>query len=354
MEIDGRKIGLETPPYIIAELSGNHSQSLEKAIKLVECAAEAGCDAIKLQTYTADSMTLNIDDKKFAIEDKNSIWSGEKLYNLYSRASTPWNWHEKIFSRAKSLGLCCFSSPFDDAAVDFLESLGVPAYKIASFECVDLPLIKRVAATGKPVIISTGMATLSEINDAHETAKTIGCSNLALLKCTSTYPAPIDEANLRTIGNMRDVFNCEVGLSDHTIGIGAAIAAVAQKATIIEKHLTISKSDCGIDSAFSMEPDEFKLLVTETRNAWKAMGTIFYGPSLHEKEAITRRRSIYITEDLNPGDILTRSNLRRIRPGHGLAPKYYETLLGKQVQRKIKKGTPVSWELLSLDKDKLD
>ena len=229
MEIDGRKIGLETPPYIIAELSGNHSQSLEKAIKLVECAAEAGCDAIKLQTYTADSMTLNIDDKKFAIEDKNSIWSGEKLYNLYSRASTPWNWHEKIFSRAKSLGLCCFSSPFDDAAVDFLESLGVPAYKIASFECVDLPLIKRVAATGKPVIISTGMATLSEINDAHETAKTIGCSNLALLKCTSTYPAPIDEANLRTIGNMRDVFNCEVGLSDHTIGIGAAIAAVARK-----------------------------------------------------------------------------------------------------------------------------
>ena len=344
--IDSRPIGQECRPLIIAELSGNHNGSIDRALAIVDAAADAGAHAIKLQTYTADTMTLDVKEGEFCINDKQSLWDGKNLYELYKLAHTPWEWHAPIIQRATDLGLLCFSSPFDETAVDFLEELNVPAYKIASFEIVHLPLIRKVAATGKPVIISTGMATLGEIDDAVTTARDAGCYKLILLKCTSTYPASPENSNVRTIPHLRDMFDCEVGLSDHTTGIGCSIAAVAHGATVIEKHFTLNRADGGVDSAFSLEPHELRSLVIETERAWQSLGEIIYGPSDAEKNSLVLRRSLYIAADMQAGDILTKENMRIIRPGHGLSPKYYDTLLGKRIARGALRGTPLSWDLL--------
>lgn len=333
-------------PFVIAEMSGNHNQSLDRALSIVDAAANAGAHAIKLQTFTADTMTLDLQNGEFFISDPKSLWAGQSAYDLYQNAHTPWEWHAPIMERAKAKGLMCFSSPFDESAVEFLELLNIPAYKIASFECIDLPLIRMVASTGKPLIISTGMATITEIGEAVETARSAGCKDLVLLKCTSTYPASPENTNLRTITHMRELFGCEVGLSDHTMGIGASVAAVAFGATVIEKHFTLSRADGGVDSAFSLEPDELAALVIETERAWQALGQVHYGPTDAEQNARLRRRSLYIGEDMKAGEILTPKNLRRIRPGHGLAPRYYEELLGKKVKFDVTKGEPVTWDLL--------
>lgn len=346
MKILNRRIGLSSTPFVIAEMSGNHNQSLDRALAIVDAAANAGVAALKLQTYTAGTMTLDLKEREFTISDPRSLWVGQSMHNLYAQAYTPWEWHLPIMERAKANGLICFSSPFDESAVDFLETLDVPAYKIASFECVDLPLIQKVAGTGKPVIISTGMASIPEIGEAVEIARSAGCKDLVLLKCTSTYPASPDNSHVRTIAHMRDLFGCEVGLSDHTMGIGAAVAAVAFGATVIEKHFTLARADGGVDSSFSLEPHELSSLVIETERAWQAIGQIHYGPVDAEFMVRQRRRSLYIVEDLEPGDLLTRQNLRRIRPGLGLAPKYYELLLGKRVAIAVKAGTPMTWDLV--------
>ncbi len=332
--------------FIIAEISGNHKQSLERAIEIVESAAEAGVHGIKLQTYTPDTMTLDLSEGEFFISDDKSLWKGRSLYELYQEAHTPWEWHEPIFKRARELGLIAFSTPFDETAVDFLEDLDAPCYKIASFENADIPLIRKVSSTGKPMIISTGMATIAELDETVRTARENGCQDIVLLKCTSTYPATPENTNLMTIPHMRELFGCEVGLSDHTLGIGAAVASVALGATVIEKHFTLSRADGGVDAAFSLEPQEMKALVEETKRAWRALGQIKYGPTEAEEKARMRRRSLYITQDMMVGDILTRENLRSIRPGHGLAPRYYDILIGKRVVRDVKKGTPVSWEMI--------
>lgn len=343
--------GLRNEPFIIAEMSGNHNESLDRALAIVDAAADAGAHAIKLQTYTADTMTLDLEDGEFFISDPKSLWRGQALHSLYTKAHTPWEWHKPIMDRAHERGIVCFSSPFDESAVDFLETLEVPCYKIASFECIDLPLIWTAASTGKPLIISTGMASIAEIHEAVETARSAGSPEIVLLKCTSTYPATPENTNLNTIPHMRDLFGCPVGLSDHTMGIGAAVAAVALGATVIEKHFTLSRADGGVDSSFSLEPHELKALVVETERARHALGTITYGPSDVEQNAVMRRRSMYIAEDMQAGDVLTPKNLRRIRPGHGLAPKYYDVLLGKKVVRRVKKGTPVSWDLVFYNDD---
>jgi len=332
-------------PFIIAEMSGNHNQSLDNALKIVEAAAEAGVNALKLQTYTPDTMTLNVNDKEFVINNPDNIWNGESLYKLYEKAYTPWEWHKPIFKRCQEFGLMAFSSPFDETAVDFLESLDVPAYKIASFENVDIPLIRKVASTGKPMIISTGMATISELDEAVRAARESGCEDLTLLKCTSTYPASPEDSNLLTIPHMKELFQCKVGLSDHTLGIGAAIASVAIGSTVIEKHFTLSREEGGTDAAFSLEPHEMKQLVIEAKQASEALGKVSYGPTEKEKNGITRRRSLYITKDLRVGDILTKDNLRAIRPGLGLPPKYYELCIGRKVNADVKVGTPLSWDL---------
>lgn len=336
------------PPscFIIAEMSGNHRNSLETALAIVDSAAESGAHAIKLQTYTADTMTLDLDEAEFVISNPDSLWCGQSLHSLYQQAHTPWDWHLPIMEYAKKRGILCFSSPFDDSAVDFLETLNVPAYKISSFECIDLPLVRKVASTCKPLIISTGMATISEISEAVETARSAGCQELALLKCTSTYPASPESSNLLTIPHMRELFQCEVGLSDHTLGTGVAIAAVALGATVIEKHFTLSRSDGGVDAAFSLEPHEMTALVDESTRVVQALGHIHYGPTQAETNSVRRRRSLYIAEDMNAGDTFTPSNLRRIRPGLGLPPKHYEFLLGKSVILDVKKGTPMSWDLI--------
>lgn len=346
IRIANKTIGLSEKPFIIAEMSGNHNHSLERALKLVDLAAEAGVDAVKLQTYTADTMTLPIHDGEFVISDNNSLWKGESLYNLYEKAYTPWEWHEAIFDRCKELGIIGFSSPFDETAVDFLESLDVPAYKIASFENVDIPLIRKVARTGKPIIISTGMASIAEIDEAVQAVRAEGNDQIILLKCTSTYPASPKNSNIMTIPHMREAFNTEVGLSDHTMGVGVAVAAVAHGATVIEKHFTTSRAKGGVDAAFSMEPHELKMLVEETERAWKSLGEVAYGPTKAEIASLNHRRSLYIAKDLEAGDILTEENVKAIRPGHGLAPKYYELVLGKKVKRAVKKGTPLSFDLL--------
>ncbi|WP_051617022.1 pseudaminic acid synthase [Desulfonatronovibrio hydrogenovorans] len=346
MKIAEHKISVQSQPFIIAEMSGNHKQSLDKALQIVEAAAASGAHALKLQTYTADTMTLDLDEGEFFISDPKSLWYGQSMYSLYQKAQTPWEWHKPIFDRARELGLIVFSSPFDETAVDFLEDLKVPCYKVASFECVDLPLIKKIASTGKPMLISTGAATLAEIAEAVDTAQSAGCSDLALFKCTSTYPATPENTNLLTIPHMRDLFGCEVGLSDHTLGIGAAVAAVALGATVIEKHFTLSRADGGVDAAFSLEPHEMKALVEETKRAWQALGVIKYGPTKAEEKARMRRRSLYITKDLKVGDVLTRENVRSIRPGHGLPPRYLDVVLGKKVNRDVNKGTPVGWEMI--------
>lgn len=344
MDIQGKKIGSGSPPFIIAEMSGNHNQSLDRALAIVEQAARAGVDALKIQTYTADTMTIDSDMGDFAIRDEKSLWHGSSLYKLYQRAYTPWEWHKPIFDRCRELGLIPFSTPFDDTAVDFLEELDVPCYKVASFENTDLPLIRKIAATGKPILISTGMASLAELDETVSCARAAGCENLVLLKCTSTYPATPENSNILTIPHMRELFGCEIGLSDHTLGLGVAVAATAIGATVIEKHFTLSRADGGVDSAFSMEPEEMKALVTETKRAWAAMGEISYGPTEQEKASKQFRRSLYVVADIKAGDRFSAANVRAIRPGMGLEPKYYDTILGKRVKCDVKRGTPLSWD----------
>ena len=345
MQIAQLEISDRNQPFIIAEMSGNHNQSLDRALKIVEAVARSGAQGLKLQTYTPDTMTLDLNEGEFFISDEKSLWKGRSLYELYQEAHTPWKWHEPIFKRARELGLIVFSTPFDETAVDFLEDLDVPCYKIASFECVDLPLIKKVASTGKPIILSTGAASVAEIGEAVDTAQLAGCKDIVLLKCTSTYPASPKNSNLLTIPHMRELFNCEVGLSDHTTGIGVAVASVALGASVIEKHFTLSRTDGGVDAAFSLELEEMKTLVEETKRAWQAIGQIRYGPTQAEQKARMRRRSLYIAEDMQQGDVLTPQNLRRIRPGHGLPPKYYDVFLGRKTTKAVKKGTPLSWDL---------
>lgn len=344
--IGGRAIGPDHSPFIIAEMSGNHNQSLERALAIVEAAAEAGAHALKLQTYTADTMTLDISDGDFFIDDPNSLWKGNSLYNLYQEAYTPWEWHEPIFKRCRELGLLAFSTPFDASAVDFLESLNVPAYKIASFENTDLPLIRKAAATDKPLIISTGMASIAELDETVRAAREAGCEQLVLLKCTSTYPASPSNTNLATIPHMSQLFKCQIGLSDHTMGVGTAVAAVALGATVIEKHFTLSRADGGVDSAFSLEPHELKMLVQETERAWLSLGSVVYGATDAEKPSMKHRRSLYAAEDIREGETFNERNVRAIRPGLGLPPKYMDLVVGKKAKRNIAKGTPISWELL--------
>lgn len=344
MFIAHRSIGCGHPPFIIAEMSGNHNQSLERALAIVEAAARAGAHALKLQTYTADSMTLDLREGEFLIADPNSPWAGKSLHLLYREAYTPWEWHKPLFERAQALGLVVFSTPFDETAVDFLEEFDVPAYKIASFENTDLPLIRKVAATGKPMIISTGMATLAELDETVRTAREAGCRDLILLKCTSTYPASPENSNLLTIPRLRELFGCEVGLSDHTLGIGVAVASVALGATVIEKHFTLRRADGGVDAAFSMEPEEMQALVVESERAWQALGRVQFGPTEMERPSMTFRRSIYIAQDIPAGGVLTPDNIRIIRPGHGLAPKFFDIVLGKRVGRALRRGTPLRWQ----------
>ncbi len=323
-------VGRYGKPFIIAELSGNHNQSLERALAIADAAAKSGAHALKLQTYTADTMTLDVPDGDFLIDDEKSLWNGKSLYDLYQIAYTPWEWHEPIMKRANELGMLCFSTPFDESSLDFLESLNAPAYKIASFENADIPLIKKVASTGKPMIISTGMATLAELDETVRTIREAGCEDFVLLKCTSNYPATPENTNVLTIPHMRELFKCEVGLSDHTMGVGAAVAAVAHGATVIEKHFTLCRADGGVDSAFSLEPEEMKQLVIETERAWQSLGHVTYGPTEAEKPSLKFRRSLYIAQDMQAGDVLTPENLRIVRPGMGLAPKYMNLLLGKK------------------------
>ena len=346
IKIGSREIGPHVRPYLIAEMSGNHNQSLERALAIVDAAAASGADAVKLQTYTADTMTLNVKSGGFVIEDAKSLWSGRQLYELYQEAHTPWEWHRPIMEKAAALGLHCFSSPFDDTAVDFLASLDVPVYKIASFENTDLPLIRKVAGTGKPMIISTGMASAAEIDEAVRTARGAGCEQIVLLKCTSTYPATPENTNIRTIANMRETFGCEVGLSDHTMGTGVAVASVAFGACVIEKHFTLRRADGGVDSSFSLEPQEFAQLRVESERAWQALGRITYGGTKAEEKSLAFRRSIYIAKDLRAGDVLTRENLRCVRPGLGLPPRFYDLLLGRRVNADALAGTPMDWQLL--------
>lgn len=347
IRIADRRIGRTHPPFIVAEMSGNHNHSLDRALAIVDAAADAGVHAIKLQTYTADTITLNVAEGEFFISDDDSLWKGSSLYELYKLAHTPWDWHEPIMRRARERGLICFSTPFDETAVDFLERLDVPAYKIASFENVHLPLIRKVAATGRPLIISTGMASLSELDEAVQAARAAGCRDLVLLKCTSTYPATPDNSNILTIPHLRQLFGCEVGLSDHTMGVGVAAAAVAHGATVIEKHFTLRRADGGVDSTFSLEPDELRALVLETERAWQSLGRVAYGAGESERKSLVFRRSIYVAADLQAGDVLTRENLRCVRPGMGLPPKHYEALLGRRINADVKKGTPVRWDLVS-------
>lgn len=346
--VENRKIGPAHAPFIIAEMSGNHNQSLERALEIVEQAARAGAHALKIQTYTADTMTLDIDGEGFRIEDPKSLWKGKSLHKLYQEAYTPWEWHEAIFQRCRELGMIGFSTPFDATAVDFLETLNVPMYKIASFENTDIPLIRKVAATGKPMIISTGMATVAELDETVRAARDAGCNNLILLKCTSTYPATPEDSNILTIPHLRELFQTQTGLSDHTMGVGVAVASVALGATVIEKHFTLRRADGGVDATFSLEPEEFRSLVVESERAWQSLGTVAYGPTEKELNSLQFRRSLYVVEDLHAGDVLTERNLKAIRPGFGLPPRYYDSLLGKKVTRDVQRGTPMSWDLLGL------
>jgi N-acetylneuraminate synthase len=344
VSIAGRRIGAGEPPFVIAELSANHNGSLERAFAIMESAKKAGADAVKIQTYTADTITIDHDGPGFRIE--GGLWAGKTLQALYEEAHTPWEWHPALFARGRELGLVVFSSPFDASAVDFLESLSAPAYKIASFELVDLPLIRKCAATGKPLIMSTGMADLKEIGEAVETARGAGAREIVLLHCTSGYPTPPEDSDLRTIPHLASAFGVPFGLSDHTPGIGAALAAVALGASVIEKHFTLSRADGGPDSAFSLEPDELESLCANARIAWQALGAIRYNKTQSERGNVQFRRSLYIVTDMKAGEALTAKNLRSIRPGHGLAPKFYDMLLGKRVNRDIERGTPMSWDLL--------
>lgn len=346
ININGRLIGPNHPPFIIAEMSGNHNQSLERAMELVEAAASSGVHALKLQTASPDGLTLNIDNPDFLIDDPQSPWFGRNLYELYQEAVTPWEWHKPIFERCAELGLTVFSSPFEPGAVDFLEELGAPCYKIASFELVDLPLIRKAAATGKPLIMSTGMATVADIQDAVDAAKSEGNEQIILLKCTSSYPATASDANIATIPHLRDIFGLQVGLSDHTLGIGVPCAAAALGATVVEKHFTLRRADGGVDASFSLEPEEFASLVVETERAWASVGAVVYGGAAVEQKSLKFRRSLYIATDIKKGDVLTKENLRIVRPGYGLAPKNIDVLLGRKVNQDLQAGTAMKWEYI--------
>jgi pseudaminic acid synthase len=345
--IGERPIGRDHAPFVIAEMSGNHNQSLERALQIVEAAARAGAHGLKLQTYTPDTMTLDLNEREFHIADPKSLWAGTSLYELYRQAYTPWEWHQPLFERARALGMIPFSTPFDATSVEFLESLNVPCYKIASFENTDVALIRRVAATGKPLIISTGMATPAELDESVRAARAAGCTDLVLLKCTSTYPATAANSNVLTIPHLRELYACEVGLSDHTMGVGVAVASVALGASVIEKHFTLSRADGGVDSTFSMEPAELSQLVTETERAWQALGQVSYGPTAAEMKSLQFRRSLYVVEDLRAGDVLSGANVRAIRPGLGLPPKHLELVLGRRVAADVKRGTALTWELIA-------
>ena len=341
-----RPIGRGFPPLIIAEMSGNHNQSLDRALAIVTAAAEAGAHAVKLQTYTPDTMTIDLDEREFHISDEASLWAGTSLYKVYGEAHTPWEWHKPIMDLARELGIFAFSTPFDDSAVDFLETLDVPCYKIASLENNDLPLIRRVARTGKPIIIASGLATAAELDETVRAARAAGCSDLVLLKCTSAYPATAENSNVVSIPHMREMFGCEIGLSDHTMGVGVAVAAVAHGATVIEKHFTLSRADGGVDSSFSMEPAEMRQLVAESRRAWQSLGQVSYGPIEAERSSLQHRRSLYVVKNLRSGDLLTRENVRAIRPGLGLPPKYFEVVLGRVLNQDVVRGTALNWGLI--------
>ena len=347
MKIGGKQVGAGSAPLVIAEMSGNHNQSLERALEIVDAAAQSGAHALKIQTYTAETMTIDIREGEFFISDEKSLWKGESLFDLYKKAYTPWEWHEAIFDRAKKHKMLAFSTPFDRTAVDFLEDLNVPCYKIASFENTDLPLIRYVAATGKPMIISTGMATFAELDETVDAARSAGCNDLVLLKCTSTYPSTPDDSNILTIPEMRSRYGCEIGISDHTMGIGVSVAAVALGATVVEKHFTLQRADGGVDSAFSMEPQEMAQLVIETERAWQAMGKVQHGPTEKEKVSLVFRRSLYVVADVKAGEKLTPANVRAIRPGNGIAPKFYDEVIGKTAKRDIARGTPLSHDLIA-------
>ena len=344
IRIEGRAIGPGQPPYIVAELSANHAGDLQKALNTISAAKACGADAIKLQTYTPDTMTIRSDRDDFKVQ--SGLWAGYTLYDLYEWAHTPFEWHKAMLEHARKESITCFSTPFDETAVDLLESLNAPAYKIASFEATDLPLIRYVASTGKPMIVSTGMANLEEILETVETAQQAGCRELILLHCISSYPAPIDQANLRTLADLRERTGVQVGLSDHTLGQTAAIASVALGATFIEKHFTLDRNDKSPDAVFSIEPEELRTLVSECRDAWLSLGHASYDLKEAEKASIKFRRSLYFIRDLKQGQKVTESDIRRIRPGYGLAPKYYDSVLGRAVSRDIEAGTAVSWELI--------
>jgi len=347
MKIADLTIDKSSKPFIIAEMSGNHNRSLDRAKEIIKAAADTGAHAVKLQTYTADTMTINHKGGLFDITDKNSLWYGRNLYELYEEAHTPWEWHKPLFDYAKELGIICFSTPFDETAVDFLESLNVPCYKIASFENTDQPLLKKVAQTGKPVIMSTGIADISDIRESVQVLKQNGCTEIVLLKCTSTYPATPENTNLVTIPELQKIFpDCVIGLSDHTMGIGAGIASVALGARIIEKHFTLSRADGGVDSAFSMEPAEMKSLVLESERAFLALGNVQLTVQKAEEKSRIFKRSIYVVKDIKEGEVFTKENIRVIRPGDGLAPKYYGKTLGKKAKSDIKKGTPLDRAML--------
>jgi N-acetylneuraminate synthase len=339
-------LGPGRPPLIIAEMSGNHNGSLDRAMEIVEMAAKAGAHALKLQTYTADTMTIDLSEREFFISDPNSLWNGTSLYQLYQQAHTPWEWHKPIFDRCRQLGMVGFSTPFDATAVDFLETLDVPCYKIASFENIDIPLVRKVAATRKPMIISTGLASVAELAETVQAARDAGAKDLILLKCTSAYPASPENSNLNTIPHMRALFDCHIGLSDHTMGIGAAVGSAALGAVAIEKHVTLRRADGGVDSAFSLEPEELSALVVETKRAVEAMGGIAYGATEAERKSLVYRRSLYIIADLKAGDVLTKENVRAIRPGLGLPPGDLDRVLGRRINRDAPRGTPLSWDLL--------
>ncbi len=342
--IGQKAIGDNLKPFIIAEMSGNHNQSIDRALQIIDAAAGAGADAIKLQTYTADTMTIK---GAYTIEDENSIWKGKELHDLYKLAYTPWEWHPQLFEHARKKGLVPFSSPFDATAVDFLEELGVELYKVASFENTDHPLLKKIAQTGKPVIMSTGVSTIADIYESVQVLRNNGCKDLILLKCTSTYPATPENTNLATIPVMQKIFpDCFIGLSDHTMGIGAPVAATALGAKVIEKHFTLSRADGGVDSAFSLEPKELELLVIETERAFKALGEPQFGVQEKEKNSKFFKRSIYVSKDIKAGEIFTGENLKVIRPGIGLEPKYYEQILGKKASRDLTVGTPLAFDML--------
>lgn len=344
MKLGAKLVGHKHRPFIIAEMSGNHNQSLERALSIIDAAAASGADAIKLQTYTADTLTIK---RAYTITDKKSLWYGKDLYDLYQEAYTPWEWHEALFKRAKEKGILCFSTPFDESSVDFLESIGNPFYKIASFENNYHHLLSKVAKTRKPVIMSTGITTLSELSESVQVLNEGGCTDLVLLKCTSSYPASPESSNLRTIPEMQKRFGCLIGLSDHTMGIGVAIAAIALGAVVIEKHFTLNRSEGGVDSAFSIEPHELKQLVIEAERAWQSIGAINYEINVEEEKSISFKRSIYISKDIKKGEAFNFNNIRIIRPGFGIAPKFYEQVLNKTASTDLKSGTPLTWNVIA-------